>query len=745
MKSYLIKTAAAFVIASSALWVQAPEATEINEKKTRKKTADALPTNGGAPNSDGAQNAERSLPSNDANPATPAPALVEQKLPDVIVTASREEEDRRDVPLSVGSLKPETIREVKPVHPSEIFNRVAGVFIATTSGEGHVTSIRQPISSNPYYLYLEDGVPTRATGFFNHNALYEVNIPQAGGVEIIKGPSTALYGSDAVGGVINVLTKPVTRDRELDLSYEYGGFGFKRLMASVGEKTAIGSFRVDGNMTDMKGWRDGTQFGRQSGTLRWDLTDGRDHFKALVSASNINQQSAGIAQVTQSDYDNNPQVNYMQFSYRKIVALRTHLRWDHDFNNMSALSTTVFGRYNEMAQLPNYLGPSPFGQNENNLRSASAGLMLKHDQRFNWFSSKLITGADFDFSPGAYKEWGLSTTKSGNYFNTYTTGAMRYDYNAAFYQASPYAQFESSPFTEKLHVNLGLRYDHMGYMYADNMSTAPQSASYYRPGATSPTFDHLSPKAGLVYDVADALNVFTSYRHGYRVPSQGDLFRSGSITNSVGLQPIKADSYELGMRGNAFKERLKYEITGYYMIKTDDLVSYLNPDGTTSRINAGRTLHKGIEFGLEGELWKKFVWLSTNLTYAEHTYSSYTSPLNGVNFVYDGNFIAQAPTVMSTSDLKVRPLNGLQIELEWVFLGRYFMDDANTVTYPGHNLFNVRARYELNERFTVFARLHNLTNVRYSDFSSYTPTNTLGPMYTPGEPLSLICGLSYSL
>ena len=82
------------------------------------------------------------------------------------------------------------------------------MYVDVTNGEGHMTAIRQPLSTQPLYLYLEDGIPTRSTGFFNHNAMYEVNVPQSGGIEVFKGPGTALYGSDAVGGVINVLTRP---------------------------------------------------------------------------------------------------------------------------------------------------------------------------------------------------------------------------------------------------------------------------------------------------------------------------------------------------------------------------------------------------------------------------------------------------------------------------------------------------------------------------------------------------------
>ncbi|MFO1471854.1 MAG: TonB-dependent receptor [Turneriella sp.] len=749
MRNIFVKSFMALLLTSGSLWVQN---TEKDIPAKDKKTV-AEPKKENNTIASPAVNAEAAKPAE--APVTPAAKSEEQRLPDVVVTASREEEQRRDLPISIGVLRPDTIKDVKPIHPSEIFNRVPGAFVATTSGEGHVTSIRQPISTNPFYLYLEDGIPTRATGFFNHNALYEVNIPQAGGVEIIKGPATALYGSDAVGGMINVLTKPVTRDRELDLSVEYGGFGWKRLLASVGEKWGENSMRVDANITDSKGWRDGTQFDRQAGTWRWDNDSGRNRFKALVSGANITQQSAGVAQIVQSDYDNNPQVNYMTTSYRKVQALRAHIRWDHDFSNMSTLSTTVFGRYNTMGLLPNYSGPNTAQQLQSDLRSASAGLMLKHSLKFNVFDSRLITGADLDYSPGAFKEWGLTGfTKNGNYFNNaYNVGPLRYDYNAVFYQASPYAQIETSPLTKNLHLNLGVRYDHMAYDYKDNLTYIAQSTSAYRPGDTSISYDHLSPKAGAVYDFVDELNVFTSYRHGYRIASQSELFRAGNLTNTVNLKPIKADSYEVGIRGSTFKDRIKYELTGYYMIKYDDFVNYFNPDGTTSKVNATSTQHQGVEIGLEAEIWKKYVFFSGNVTYAEHKYSSYSLVAASGTTVYDGKWMSLAPRVMSTLDLKVKPIKGAQIELEWVYLGDYFVEDTNTYSYPGHNFFNVRAKYEVNERFSVFTRIHNITNVRYSDYTTYQPSNSsgtstppaMGMMYTPGEPFSVIGGLSYQL
>ena len=113
-------------------------------------------------------------------------------LGEITVTATREGQLVAETPASVGVIKEATLRQVKPTHPSEIMGQTPGVWVNVTGGEGHQTAIRQPLSTNPVYLYLEDGIPTRSTGFFNHNALYEVNLPMAGGIEINKGPGVRM-------------------------------------------------------------------------------------------------------------------------------------------------------------------------------------------------------------------------------------------------------------------------------------------------------------------------------------------------------------------------------------------------------------------------------------------------------------------------------------------------------------------------------------------------------------------------
>jgi outer membrane cobalamin receptor len=196
----------------------------------------------------------------------------------MIVSATRESQRRADASATIDVVTGTELREARAAHPAAIVKRIPGVHVSQLSGEGHSTAIRQPISTKPLYLYLEDGVPTRSTGFFNHNALYEVNLPQAGGMEVLKGPGTALYGSDAIGGVINALTRPAPATPSLDLSVEAGAYGYMRFLGTGGFMQGAHGLRADLNITSASGFKEDAPYDRQSGTVRHDVvTDGGTH------------------------------------------------------------------------------------------------------------------------------------------------------------------------------------------------------------------------------------------------------------------------------------------------------------------------------------------------------------------------------------------------------------------------------------------------------------------------------------
>ncbi len=651
-------------------------------------------------------------------------------LPEVTVTGTREEQLKSETPATITTLDGETLRDMKGTHPTEVMGRIPGVHVSITGGEGHMTAIRQPITTSPVYLYLEDGIPTRSTGFFNHNALYEINLPQAGGIEVLKGPGSALQGSDAIGGVINVLTRAPSAEREIEVSAEYGASGFMRAMGSYSDTLGDDALRASVNLTHTDGWRESTQYDRESTTLRWDsFLKGGAMLKTVLTMSNIDQQTAGSSRLRYDDYHNNPTYNYTPISFRKVQAIRLSSAYEKEDQN-SLLSLTPYLRWNSMEMLPNWsLGYDPVIYTTGH---SSLGLMGKYRRDFAPYRARLVVGADIDFSPGSRDESSINRTKIGNDYVGYSLAEKIYDYDVTFMSASPYAHVEASP-VEKLRLSAGLRLDAIRYVYKNNLGEQ-LTGNHRRYADNTVNFLHLSPKLGATYAFTPRFNAFASYKHAFRAPSAGTLFRSGKSADSLHLNPVKVNSYEVGIRGNP-KKGISYELSAYYMVKKDDILTY--NDGTNRiKQNAGETLHKGIEVGLGYRFnpeWK----LNAALSYSKQTYEEWVA---SATTDYSGNEMASAPRMINNLTLAYSPryLPKSNFELEWVHMSEYWMDENNTHKYTGHQLLNFRGSYQVNDTFKVFGRVMNVTDSLYATRASYT-SNRLE--YAPGTPLTLYAGI----
>lgn len=128
-------------------------------------------------------------------------------LDQVVISANRGEQKRSDVPMAISKISSQTLNEAKPVTLDQVLNKVSGVYMISLGNEQHSMSIRQPLSYKSLFLYLEDGIPIRPTGVFNYNALIEMNMAGVQDIEVIKGPASSIYGSEAIGGAINFITQ----------------------------------------------------------------------------------------------------------------------------------------------------------------------------------------------------------------------------------------------------------------------------------------------------------------------------------------------------------------------------------------------------------------------------------------------------------------------------------------------------------------------------------------------------------
>lgn len=659
----------------------------------------------------------------------------------VTVTGSREREPISRTPASVGVIDRSALLVARPTHPGQILGQVAGVWVNTTGGEGHQTAIRQPLTTNPVYLYLEDGVPTRSTGFFNHNALYEINLPMADGVEIIKGPGSALYGSDAIGGIVNVLTSSPFGGGRLDAAVDAGSFGWKRALAS-GSLTGHGQgVRLDVNSTQTDGWRDATGYDRQSGTLRWDRMGISSYLKTVLTYSHIDQETAGSSSIPRPLYESDPELNLTPISFRKVEAFRASINWEHQ-SESTLLSLIPYFRDDSMELLPNWtLTFDPTVYTDSN---RSYGLLSRVGWSLPALRAYLTAGLDLDLSPGSRVEDTIVsqvTTGPGGtrIFSSYQLGTRIYDYDVKFANVAPYVQAEIRPVRNVTAV-VGLRFDWARYDYDDRLD-GPAQPRYRRPPDGDVEYDELSPKFGLTWQALPALNVFAGWRAGFRVPSQSQVFRPGQALDTAELKPVRAQNADLGVR-TELSRVLSLEVSGYRLEKEDDILTYRNPvDGSTEAVNNGRTLHRGVEVQATA---RPASWLRLTAAYsnAVHTYENWTvDPERGVD--YTGNEIETAPREIGNFIASYLPgiLPGAQASVEWVLLGSYWMDPANTRRYEGHDLLNVRLSAPVTSALEAYLSVRNVTDERWAESSGYTIQR--GEELAPGAPRAWSGGLRF--
>lgn len=658
-------------------------------------------------------------------------------LETIVVTATREENSLANTAASVGILSESTIIEVNPSHSSEVLNRIPGVNIVQlgSSGEGTAAAIRQPISYGPVYLYLENGVPTRSAGFFNHNALYEMNVSGANGIEVIKGPGSALYGSDAIGAVINLLSGQPPKEQALSLGLEGGDDGWLRGQLRAATITEQHGFTARFDASSYDGWRDNTESERQSFTGSWNTGfEGDWQLNTVFTATHIDLDTGGG--IPYSDYKNNPEKAGSSVGYRKVDAYRLSSSFERELAT-GFLSLTPFMRSNDLEYIAHWtLRGTNVASSDAHINESghdSLGLLIKYHYDISDYSY-LITGIDLDYSEGDTVQTDIDGTgPAGSIWDDYQVVGLFYDYDVDFIASSPYIHLESD-LTDKWHFAAGLRYDYIRYDYSNNLSVDLTDPSHKRLPDQVVEFDHLSPKISTTYQINDKLNAYSAYRHAFRIPSAGQLFRSGENENSADLDPVTADSIELGLRGE-IGERIAFDTAVYYMIKEDDIINVT--DATTGgrrNVNAGETKHYGIEVGADIIL-SDTLDLGIAYSWSEHEYKDWVDRKGD----FSGNDMPNAPDSFANIRLNYRPLvlNGGRVELEWIHQGEHYLNNANDESYSGHNLLNLRADYWASDKWNLYLRVLNATDKLYAE-----TTNEFGK-YTPGRPRSVFAGVKY--
>lgn len=688
------------------------------------------------------------------------PLLAEQRqssaaeMEKIVVTTTGQAQSGKLLAESIAVLDEKTIERTSPGHPSQLLNKVAGVHVNDLGGEGHMTAIRQPISTAGVYLFLEDGLPTRPTGFFNHNGLYEIDIPQAGQVEVTKGPGTALYGSDAIGGIFNILTPAPPATTEGKAGLELGQDGWQRGLFTLGGAiNPAHRLRADLNLTDSKGFRDNSAYNRQSLNLRYDADwSEKTTTKILSSYGRIDQ--SGVSGLKPDDYLHQPRLNYYApgIAERKVDALRLSAEIRHQLDDKQQWMLMPFYRNNDSALMPSWMLSYDPVESETSFYSLGMLAQYRNQATENLL---LIAGADYDHSPARYREFQLTVQQqNGFYSNAKRTGRLHYDYDAVQDSLSPYLHIEWQALPS-LRLQTGLRYDDFQVDYSDQLpASVPQQIGrtlWLRPASQSLSYQKFSPKFGAVWLFSDNQQLYLNQRSAFRVPSVGQVFRPGSSRDSTALKPVAAQSTELGWRGQ-FANQLAIDLAYYQLRIQDDVVSFI--DGNDRKVtNAGKTSHDGIEAAVRVRLTPE-LQLNSGWTWTQQQYDDFgyvfscfppacARPITE-NRNYSGYNVGKAPKQIGQISLQYNPawLADAELEVQWQKVGRYFTDETNTASYPGHHLIDLRLNYQLSHQWRLYGRLMNLQDRSYSSYTSNQVGNPLLE-YRPGMPRTFILGSQY--
>lgn len=692
-----------------------------------------------------------------------------EDLQTVVVTASREAQLRTEAPVAISKLSPTVIQDTKATLLTELINKVLGVVMLNYGNEQHGMGIRQPFGTSAYFLYLEDGIPLRPMGVFNHNALLESNPLAINSIEVVKGPASSLYGPEAVGGAINLLTKRPTSVPTLSVGVQGDQYGYRRVQLGGGGllNPKLGAF-VSGYLARQRhGWQAQSDYDKQSvnGRLEYALTD-RTRLTAAASYNNYESQTSSA--VDSVAYYRRDYSSMSDFTYRNTYALRARLTAEHQWNTQNNTTLTTYFRDNRVGQNPSYgirwASGAPTARGEVNVNAfKSYGLLAQHSVKFNWLGAKLLSGASFDYSPTQYDAHQLDLAAQlradQKSVEKYTITADRpdlpiADYDTDLRNAAVYAQLDLHPLTclPALQLTLGGRFDRLAFDYHNYLDQSTGSKQYQQ----------ATPKVGLTYDLGKGRGLYANYSQGFSPPGLTSIFRRKTTTPAgapaefyYNLQPARFFNREIGGWASLLDSKVYVDVALYQLDGRNELLNIRQPDNSTDYQSAGKTLHRGVEYGLTykptQELFFRF-----GGTNAVHRYEQFVLSTKATDAVLNVNHqeMPQAPRWVANTELTYKPqwLSGLRLAGEYQRIGSWYQNQVNTVRYEDKGLFNargvsalnLRAGYSWHETLEVFANMLNLTDERYASAATRGNATPDRSTYTPGAPRTVSVGVQYN-
>lgn len=662
-------------------------------------------------------------------------------LEDVVVTATRTERATEEIPAAVSAVTKDDIKDMRMFGVKEALTGIAGVQSESKNGGYDARLIIRGAGLKARYgireiMILQDGVPiTDPDGLTN---LDRVDTQLVERVDVVKGPNSTLYGANAAGGVINIITKSPFEEIK-SVKFGYGSDNTQLYNVVLGTSFSGKTYAtLSGSLRSTDSWREWNRFStNQAGLKLGHMFDDKTMLEANLSYTKSDFQLPGA--LTKSQFDSNISqrtTEIWRHSGRYSEVLYTSLKFEKEFDNVKFKPLAYFEKwhhYHPVTGLINDAGATVYGTDiQTDVKHSIAGIegVLttgitghldkaggdKYQYRDYITSAGKITGTLSD-EQGLLAESGIdTTTKWGVYVQ------------------------ESLKPSPKWIIDLGARYDEVAFdinteQYRKfNYSTAGPGAQSYvadrQTIAVDKTFSYVSPRVGVVYKLSKVFNLYGNISTGFQTP------QSSEISTNSGLTPSTTINYETGVKAR-FEGGHSFDLS-LFLAKVDNEIVQVKDGASTTYTNAGETKKRGVEFSGKVQAMKG-LFLGGSYTYSDFKFTRFAEVISNQNQNRDGNRYPYIPASQYSLYANYKHPSGIRLKVDTYTWGKYFVDNANSDRYRGYSfLTSALVGYE-RKNFDFTVDVNNIFDKKYA----MEVTKDTELKYRPGAPLSMMARLTY--
>ena len=640
------------------------------------------------------------------------------------ITVTRSEEDRAAVPNAVTVLQRDDIQTFRrKVSPAESFIGIPGVFAEnrrnfSLSG-GVQLAIRSPL---PRFgirgvQIIQDGVPlTLADGTTEPT---NIDLGSIGRVEILRGPSSVLYGNSA-GGVISLRTEfPSSGALVVEPDIQFGSDGYQHQQVKLHGSTGKVSYLVNASHLETDGFRthSAAEVRRANVVVRAALSSDTE----VQGVFNLYDLPFGesAATITLDDARNNPKSIRPQAITQGWGESSTQgqggVTLEHRFAAGHVFRATGWGLWRDV------FNPIPFAVVE--LSRGAAGFRSEYEGSTQWSTVPVTWTAGVDVSrqgDDRLESENAGVPPSGGLT---LTGATTIDQREEVLSVGPFAQLRAA-LSDRWIVTAGARYDYFDFSAVDNfLSDGDQTGGR--------TLGEVSPMVGVTFAATEQLNLYSNFATAYQTPTTVELSNtpSGAGGFNAELEPEDLKTFELGARGALDRWGVRFDVGAYFSRLDNAMAQFTRPDEATFFRNAGEASRNGLEALVE---WTPMPRFSTRVayTYQDFQWTRFVAP--------EGDFSGNrepgvAPHQFFAGATYEAPF-GLVSAVQLRAVDAYPVNSTNTISNWAYQVVDLR--FGLNRRWNgvgvrPYIGIDNLFNERYN---ASAITNSLGNRFFEPAP-----------